>query len=139
MSAAGHRKDNILLELENKQFSTWHRASSIGSMDICDLCLTVSLMFLLRPACINESQFPLLISNVTITLPLSGPDLIFELTTTQKEVTSVTCTYTQHFRHDIESMVITSDSLKWKKKMFKTCTWTVLNRLLWLSERAVVE
>lgn len=78
MSAAGHREYYILFKLENKQFSTWLRASSVGSVDIGDLCLTVLLMCLLRPACINESQFPLLISNVTMNLPLSGPDLMFQ-------------------------------------------------------------
>lgn len=94
MFAAGHREYYILLELENKQFSTWLRASSIGSRGICDLCLTVLLMCLLRPACINESQFPLLISNVTINLPLSRPDPTFQLTTTQEEVTPITFTRT---------------------------------------------
>lgn len=94
MFAAGHREYYILLELENKQFSTWLRASSIGSRGICDLCLTVLLMCLLRPACINESQFPLLISTVTINLPLSGPDPTFQLTTTQEEVTPITFTHT---------------------------------------------
>lgn len=68
--------------------SPWRRASSIGSWDICDLCLTVLLMCLLRPACINESQFPLLISDVAINLPLSGPDPTLRLATTQEEETS---------------------------------------------------
>lgn len=112
MSAAGCREYYILLERENKQFSTWLRASSIGSMNICDLCLTVLLMCMLRAACVNESQFPLLISNVTINLPLSGPDPMFQLTTTQEEVTLITFIYTQDLTHDMGCMDSTFDSKK---------------------------
>lgn len=108
MYAAGHREYYILLELGNKQFSTWLRASSIGSVDICDLCLTVLLMCLLRLACINESQFPLLISNVTINLPLSGPDPTFQPATVQQEVTLSDSL--AHFTDAIESMDFTFDS-----------------------------
>lgn len=115
MFAAGHREYYILSKLGNKQFSTWLRASSIGSMDICDLCLTVLLMCLLRLACINESQFPLLISNVTINLPLSGPDPMFELPTTQEEVTPITFTHATFYRGCVD---ITSDSLQWNKRWF---------------------
>ena len=119
MSAAGHREDYILLELENKQFSTWLRASSTGSVDVCDLCLTVLLMCLLRPACINESQFPLLILNVTINLPLSGPDPTFQLTTTQEEVTSNTYTHT----HCISQMTLKLPLTPYsgREDGFKTC------------------
>lgn len=98
MFAAGHGEYYILFELENKQFSFWLGASSVGSVDVCDLCLTVLLMCLLRPACINESQFPLLISDVTVNLPLSGPDPTIWLNTTQEEVTLETFTHIRFHR-----------------------------------------
>lgn len=67
-------------------------------------------MCLLRPACINESQFPLLISNVTINLPLSAPDPTFQLTTTQEKVTPVTITHTKCVQHFTDNGDITFDS-----------------------------
>ena len=136
MCAPGHVDLCILLDLENKQFSTWLRASSIGSVDICDLYLTVLLMCLLRLACINESQFPLLISNVTINLLLSGPDpTTFQLATVQGEVTLIGFTpttahtaalsvrqvmikasTTEHIRFDIKQFVIKKKKRGEKKK-----------------------
>lgn len=132
MSAAGLREDYILLELENKQFSTWHRASSIGSVDICDLCLTVLLICLLRLACINESQFPLLILNVTTTLPLSRPDPVFQLTTTPHRKRWLLSRPHTHNILDVTLKVWTLPLSPYSG--YKTCTSTLQNRLLWLSE-----
>lgn len=67
-----------MLPTQRTPTASWAKLEN-KALVVCDLCLTVLLMCLLRLACINESQFPLLIACVTINLVLSGPVLAFKL------------------------------------------------------------